>query len=240
MSSLDNKTENKTKKVIAICGIKNSGKTTLIRKLIPELINLGYRVATIKHDGHEFESDVPGTDSYYHQKAGAYATAVYSNGQFMITKRTSGITNEMLMEFFPEADLILIEGCKDCEYPKMEVVRSVNGNEPASNPKGRFLIVTDILDYETKEPVAYINDIDTITKAIVKNIERGTIPNEVNENSRCRRTGIVPRHHADRERRYERCSISQRTRYQRGGHSSITKRGKRPHLYLGEGRRDAP
>lgn len=169
MSSL----EQKENKVIAICGIKNSGKTTLIRKLIPQLNRLGYRVATIKHDGHEFESDVPGTDSYYHQKAGAYATAVYSKSQFMITKRTTGITNEMLMEFFPEADLILIEGCKECEYPKIEVIRSINGNEPASNPKGRFLIATDIFHYETNEPWAFIDDIDMITKAIVSNIGKG-------------------------------------------------------------------
>lgn len=164
---------NKTKQVIAICGIKNSGKTTLIRKLIPQLTSLGYRVATIKHDGHDFESDVPGTDSYYHQKAGAYATAVYSKSQFMITKKTSGITNEMLMEFFPEADLILIEGCKECEYPKIEVIRSVNGNEPASNPKGRFLIATDIIDYEPNESWAFIDDIETITKAIVSKLGKG-------------------------------------------------------------------
>ncbi|MBR3771692.1 MAG: molybdopterin-guanine dinucleotide biosynthesis protein B [Clostridium sp.] len=166
MSSLTSK----TKHIVAICGIKNSGKTTLIRKLIPRLNSLGYRVATIKHDGHEFESDVPGTDSYYHQKAGAYATAVYSKSQFMITKKIEGITNEMLMEFFPEADLIFIEGCKECEYPKIEVIRSVNGNEPASNPKGRFLIATDILDYKTNEPYTSLDDIDTITQAIIQRI----------------------------------------------------------------------
>ena len=61
--------------IFAISGYKNSGKTTLITKLIPELKQRGYRVAVIKHDGHDFEADVPGTDSYRHQKAGAACPA---------------------------------------------------------------------------------------------------------------------------------------------------------------------
>ena len=75
-------------------------------------------MAVIKHDGHEFESDVPGTDSYQHQKAGAYGTAVFSKSQFLVTKRVPEITAEMLLPFFPEADIILIEGLKDSSYPK--------------------------------------------------------------------------------------------------------------------------
>ena len=110
----------KTKKpfVFAISGYKNSGKTTLITKLIPELTKKGYRVATIKHDGHDFESDVPGTDSYRHQKAGAYGTAVFSGKRLMITKETTEADETCLMQAFPEADIILLEGLKNSAYPK--------------------------------------------------------------------------------------------------------------------------
>lgn len=104
--------------IFAISGYKNSGKTTLITKLIPELIRKGYRVATIKHDGHDFESDVPGTDSYRHQKAGAYGTAVFSGKRFMITKETTEADENCLMQAFPEADIILLEGLKNSNYPK--------------------------------------------------------------------------------------------------------------------------
>lgn len=104
--------------VFAVSGYKNSGKTTLITKLIPELKKRGYRVAVIKHDGHDFESDVPGTDSYRHQKAGAYGTAVYSNKRFLITKESEGITEQDLFAAFLEADIILIEGLKNSVYPK--------------------------------------------------------------------------------------------------------------------------
>lgn len=164
--------------VIVICGIKNSGKTTLIRNLIPKLNAYGYKVATVKHDGHEFESDVPGTDSYYHQKAGAYGTVVFSKSQFMMTKKEGQVTVEKMIRFFPEADLILVEGCKDSKYPKIEVIRSVNGNEPVSNPQGRFLIVSDVTDVtdekekieraKIEEAIASFEEIDVIVEAIIK------------------------------------------------------------------------
>ena len=104
--------------VFAISGYKNSGKTTLITRLIPELTKRGYKVAVIKHDGHDFESDVPGTDSYRHQKAGAYGTAVFSGNRFLVTKACQGITERDLFAAFPEADIILIEGLKNSSYPK--------------------------------------------------------------------------------------------------------------------------
>ena len=104
--------------IYAICGYKNSGKTTLITKLIPLLNEKGYKVATIKHDGHDFVGDVPNTDSYRHKTAGAYGTAVFSDHRFQIVKETEGITEYDLMEFFPEADIILIEGLKNCMYPQ--------------------------------------------------------------------------------------------------------------------------
>lgn len=104
--------------VFAVSGYKNSGKTTLITKLIPALTKRGYRVAVIKHDGHDFESDVPGTDSYRHRQAGAYGTAVFSNKRFMVTKECQKITEQELFLAFPEADIILIEGLKNSTYPK--------------------------------------------------------------------------------------------------------------------------
>ena len=104
--------------VFAVSGYKNTGKTTMITRLVPELTKRGYKVAVIKHDGHDFESDVPGTDSYRHQKAGAYGTAVFSKNRFLITKECQGITEEDLFAAFPEADIILIEGLKNSSYPK--------------------------------------------------------------------------------------------------------------------------
>lgn len=104
--------------VYCISGYKNSGKTTTVTRLIPVLKEKGYKVAVIKHDGHDFEADVEGTDSWRHKEAGAYGTAVFSDHRFLVTKECEGITEAELMKLFPEADIILIEGLKNSDYPK--------------------------------------------------------------------------------------------------------------------------
>lgn len=113
---------NKQKPVIyAVSGYKNSGKTTLITKLVPILTECGYKVAVIKHDGHDFVPDVPGTDSFRHREAGAYGTAVYSGQRFLVTMEWGEKTpdEKLLMKAFPDADIILIEGLKGSSYPKV-------------------------------------------------------------------------------------------------------------------------
>ena len=84
--------------LIAVSGVKNSGKTTLITKLIPILKMYGLRVATIKHDGHDFEADVPGTDTHAHMQAGAYGTAVFSKTKYMIVKQEEAVTERELQQ----------------------------------------------------------------------------------------------------------------------------------------------
>ena len=112
--------------VYAVTGYKNSGKTWLMEKLVSRLTGEGYRVAVIKHDGHDFEPDVPGTDSYRHRKAGACGNAVFSGSRFMVTRTWPKedrpadpfLAAEKLMEFFPDADIILVEGLKHASYPR--------------------------------------------------------------------------------------------------------------------------
>ena len=61
--------------VLAVSGLHNSGKTTLLEKLLPALRSRGLKVGIIKHDGHDFTPDVPGTDSYRLREAGAEGVA---------------------------------------------------------------------------------------------------------------------------------------------------------------------
>ncbi|MCI6092883.1 molybdopterin-guanine dinucleotide biosynthesis protein B [bacterium] len=129
--------------VAAVCGVKNSGKTTLLIRLVKLLSDRGIRTAVIKHDGHDFECDVPGTDSYRIREAGAYGTAVFSKYRSFVYKENCRETIEEMIDRFPEADLILVEGMKDSTYPKIEVVRREISDKPVSNPEGRFLIVSD-------------------------------------------------------------------------------------------------
>ncbi len=143
----------KRKRIVAISGIKNSGKTTLICRLLEIFKEKGLRVAVLKHDGHDFEPDVPGTDTYRQLQAGAYGTAVFSKGKYMLVKQQPQISEKELMEFFPEADLILLEGFKYSTYPKIEIVRKGNSAESVSNPERLMAIATN-LDAEEREALS--------------------------------------------------------------------------------------
>ena len=156
----------------AICGVKNSGKTTLTEGIIRTLTARGLRTAVIKHDGHEFECDIAGTDSSRFVEAGAFGAAVFSRGQIFVrktgkypdTQDTSG-TMRLLRELtgaFPEADVILAEGLKGLPFPKIEVVRSAISQKPVSNPEGRFLVVSDLSQAEIGEKTLSFEDLESI------------------------------------------------------------------------------
>ncbi len=151
-------------KCLAISGVKNSGKTTLIVKLIPQLTGYGLKVATIKHDGHDFEADVPGTDSFLHKSAGAYGTAVFSSSKFMVVKDTDSCSAEFLAGLFPEADLILLEGFKHSLYPKLEIIRSDVSQSGVCDPETLLGLVTDLPLAFNNVPVFGLNDIENIGK----------------------------------------------------------------------------
>lgn len=131
---------------ISICGRKNTGKTTLITKLIREFSRRGVPVAAVKHDGHRFDEEPEGTDSRRHREAGAIGSAVFSSDKLMLVRgRPDGLTDEelafSLTAAFPEAEIILAEGLKNSGLPKIELVRSAK--EALSNPAGRCGIVAD-------------------------------------------------------------------------------------------------
>ena len=155
--------------VIAVCGVKNSGKTTLLAGLVKHFSEEGYKVAVIKHDGHDFTCDVPGTDSYRLHDAGAYGTAVYSGSRIFLHKETTGASAQALISMFPEADIIFVEGLKDSTLPKIEVIRREISDRPASRPEGRFLIATDWEEGHFNEPSADLGDIPGIA-GIIRNL----------------------------------------------------------------------
>ena len=111
--------------VVSVVGYSGSGKTTLLEKLISELKDRGYAVGTIKHDVHGFEMDKPGKDSWRHKKAGASATIIASPYQIgMVRDVEHDHSPEELMALIPDMDIILTEGYKKENLPKLEVFRS--------------------------------------------------------------------------------------------------------------------
>lgn len=163
---------NKKPVLIAVSGVKNSGKTTLIEKIIPKLTEEGLKVATVKHDGHDFEGDVEGTDTYKHKKAGAYGTAIFSKNKFMIIKEQENTQEDELISYFQEADIILLEGFKNSDYPKLEIVRNGNSENSVCRKETILALVTDTviknIDENDKIKILDLNDIDKIADFLLE------------------------------------------------------------------------
>lgn len=154
-------------KIIAVCGVKNSGKTTLLAKIVEEFTKRGLKIAVIKHDGHDFSCDIPGTDSFLLKEAGAYGTAVFSDSRVFIHKTGAGDNESDLIAMFPEADIIFLEGLKDTAFPKIEIIREGISKYPVSNREGRFLIVTDRNPEDYEEETAGFGEIRQIVDRIL-------------------------------------------------------------------------
>jgi molybdopterin-guanine dinucleotide biosynthesis protein B len=127
--------------IVSIVGSSGTGKTTLIEKLIPELTKRGYRVGTIKHNVHAFEIDQPGKDSWRHKKAGASGTVISSPNRI-------GLVMDVAYDYDPEElatlltgmDIILTEGYKSHNMPKLEVFRGdCQKTEPLCKDDDRLL-----------------------------------------------------------------------------------------------------
>jgi molybdopterin-guanine dinucleotide biosynthesis protein MobB len=158
--------------VLAVSGRKNTGKTTLIEGLVRELSKSGVRTAVIKHDGHEFEPDRPGTDSFRIKGAGALGTVVYSARNFQLVKdldfQKDPPCPEDFFSFFPEADLILLEGQKNSSYPKIEVMRREISPDSVCRPETVLAYVTDWKKKtDGKIPEYSFEDIAEISKFII-------------------------------------------------------------------------
>lgn len=97
--------------VIAFVGHSKSGKTTLLEKLIPELRRRGYRVAAVKHTAHPVEPDAPDKDTYRLAQAGARPVILAA----------PETTLEAALAGVQDADLVLVEGYKRANVPKIEV-----------------------------------------------------------------------------------------------------------------------
>ncbi|MBA4397986.1 MAG: molybdopterin-guanine dinucleotide biosynthesis protein B [Syntrophus sp. (in: bacteria)] len=112
--------------VVSVVGRSNSGKTTLIEKMIGELIRRGYRVATIKHNRHGFEIDHERKDSWRHKQAGARTTVIASPGRVAIVEDVDKDMDigELVDRYIRDVDIVLSEGFKKNTFPKIEVNRS--------------------------------------------------------------------------------------------------------------------
>ncbi|MFO7478002.1 MAG: molybdopterin-guanine dinucleotide biosynthesis protein B [Methyloceanibacter sp.] len=115
-----------TPPLFGVAGWKNSGKTTLMARLIGELTRRGYAVSVVKHAHEKFDIDHPGRDSFKLREAGAREVALSSPRRFALMRELGDAPEMTLAEILPHVgacDLVLIEGFKSEAFPKIEIRR---------------------------------------------------------------------------------------------------------------------
>lgn len=133
--------------IVSIVGRSGAGRTTLLEKLIPELKRRGYRVATVKHHAHrDFEVDQPGKDTWRHAQAGSEQVIIAAPDRVAaICYVDHGLTlDEVASTLVRDVDIILTEGYRRAEKPKIEVVRAARCPEPVCEPQELLAVVSDV------------------------------------------------------------------------------------------------
>lgn len=150
---------------ITFAGFSGSGKTTLATKVIAYLAEKGYRIAAMKHDGHKFQMDKEGKDTYRLKEAGAKCIAISSSEKYaMISESEHRLSFKELMKILPEnMDIIIGEGFKDNDVPKIVVHRKSNGKERACS-EDKFVIAAATDEPEQFNDVEMVFDINDYEK----------------------------------------------------------------------------
>jgi molybdopterin-guanine dinucleotide biosynthesis protein B len=172
--------------IISIVGKSDSGKTTLIEKLLPELIGRGIRVATVKHDVHGFEVDREGKDSWRHKQAGAH-TVVISSPQkaALIRDVEKDLTLEEIREkLIQDVDLILSEGYKKDVQPKIEVFRKEKHQELLCTKEDHLVAIASDRTFDIDVPCFGLDDMkglaDFIEEAFLRSKKKEEVFLKVN------------------------------------------------------------
>jgi molybdopterin-guanine dinucleotide biosynthesis adapter protein len=161
-------------KVFGFAGFSGSGKTTLIEQLIPRFTSRGLRVALIKHAHHSFDIDRPGKDSYRHREAGATEVLITSDQRWVLMHELRGESEPGLhrqLERLSPCDLVLVEGYKRAEIPKLEVHR-ISLGKPLLHPvDANIVAVASDGPIDTQLPLLDLNDYDSIARYVLRCLE---------------------------------------------------------------------
>ncbi|RFB18262.1 molybdopterin-guanine dinucleotide biosynthesis protein B [Bacillus sp. HNG] len=147
--------------LLQVVGYQNSGKTTLVEKIVKKGTDLGYQIATIKHHGHQssLQSLHQEKDSSRHFRAGASATIVEGGGSLQLEAKTSKWPLEKLIQLYAffENDMIVIEGYKSAEYPKIVLIKREEDIE-LLNSLTNIVAVISWIPIQIKFPLFLINE----------------------------------------------------------------------------------
>jgi len=160
--------------VVSFVGRSGVGKTTALERVIRELKRRGLRIGTIKHDAHDFEMDRPGKDSWRHGQAGSEVVVISGPHKMaMIRKLERELPLDALLPLMGDLDLVLTEGYKRGDRPKIEVSRREWGSELLCEAEE---LVALMCDYASNLPVPQfgLEDAAGVADLLVERFVKGT------------------------------------------------------------------
>nr|MDA8216511.1 molybdopterin-guanine dinucleotide biosynthesis protein B [Dehalococcoidales bacterium] len=157
--------------IVSFVGKSNVGKTTFLEKVVAELKRRGYRVATIKHHGHDFEIDQPGKDTWRLAQAGSDAVVISSPAKVALVGRTDHdlTPDEIEATLLHDVDIVITEGYKRGDKPKIEVSRREKGSELLCSEEELLAIASD-QSFPLNVPQFDLNDAAGVVDLLVEKV----------------------------------------------------------------------
>ncbi|EJG1695330.1 bifunctional molybdopterin-guanine dinucleotide biosynthesis adaptor protein MobB/molybdopterin molybdotransferase MoeA [Vibrio parahaemolyticus] len=176
--------------ILGFAAYSGTGKTTLLEALLPKLTEAGLRIGILKHAHHNFDVDKPGKDSYRLRKAGASQMLIASRNRFALMTETPEAEAEFeyLLTRFDEdkLDVVLVEGCKNIAFPKIELHREEVG-KPWLYPHDENIIAiaSDTAELDSELPQMNINDLDAIAQFVLQYVQDAKAPKSKEKDAAC-------------------------------------------------------
>ena len=160
--------------ILGFSAYSGTGKTTLLRQLIPLLKARGLRISVIKHAHHDFDLDFPGKDSYELRKAGAEQTVICTTTRMALVTEFNHPTEEPSLQQIiatldtERVDIVLVEGYKDIRFPKIELHRQAMKTPYLHQQDDSIIAIAcdTELAADITIPVLDINDVEAIARYI--------------------------------------------------------------------------
>jgi molybdopterin-guanine dinucleotide biosynthesis protein MobB len=159
--------------VYGVIGWKNAGKTTLVERLVAEIVGRGFTVSTVKHTHHLVDVDRPGKDSHRHRSAGARQVILASSARWALMSELRAAPEPPLAELLRHldpVDLVLVEGYKREDHPKVEAWRAATGQPLIAAGDASVRAVASNDRPATDRPVIGLDDIPAVADFILADL----------------------------------------------------------------------
>jgi molybdopterin-guanine dinucleotide biosynthesis protein B len=172
-------TEHRRVPVISVVGRSGVGKTTVLERIIRELKGRGHKVGTVKHDTHGFEVDRPGKDSWRHAQAGSDAVVISGPRRMALIRQLDReMSLDEIVRMLGDVDIVVTEGYKRGDKPKIEVTREERGSELLCRAEELIGIMADypvdmpVPQFALDDAVSVVNLLEELYLRDTREVER--------------------------------------------------------------------